>query len=378
VHHPAHQALARRLLDRIGTGALPDVPVSEISSETYLSEERAARERALLGRFPGVVAAVGELAEPGAMLATDVGGVSVLVIRGSDGEVRGFRNACRHRATQLVAEGPPCRKKALVCPYHGWTYDLSGRLIHVPHEDSFEARCRDRDALVPVHVATRQGLIWASLDPFDSTFLAPIEGELDALGLSGWTLYRRVDREVQGNWKLVVDAFLDGYHIRHLHRDTVYRFFLDTQSETERAGPHIRSITARRTLLDHRAGGVEAIDDLRHVVTPSYLVFPNTTLILHPDYVSVVVALPITAGRCRFIHWMLLPEPPATPAAAEHWAKSFTLIDEGVFLREDLFAVEAMQRGLQTRADPTVLFGKHEHAAIWFHTAIEDALRASR
>jgi len=364
------------LLARIEQGELPDVPVGEVARDEYLSEARFAAERALLARLPLVAAVDDEIAQPGACVAVDHAAAPLLLVRGADGALRGVRNACRHRATRLVdGDAPPCTKKAIVCPYHGWTYDLTGARIHVPHEDAFAGRAAERDALAPVHVASRHGIVWASLEPFDlAEFLGPIDADLAALGASGWALYRRSVRDVRGNWKLVVDAFLDAYHIRTLHRDTVYRFFLDAQAEAELAGPHIRAVTARRALLDARRGSLGERADLRELVTPSYLVFPNTILVVHPDYLSVLASFPLGVARTRFVHWMLVPERPASEADERHWAKSFTLVDEGVFLDEDLFIVEAMQRGLEAATDRTLLFGKHEHAALWFHERIAAAL----
>src|SRR5262249_23011533 len=154
--------------------------------------------------------------------------------------------------------------------------------------------------------------------------------------------------------KLIVDAFLDGYHIRHLHRGTVYQFFLDARSEAERAGPHIRAVTGRRTLAEMRDRALDAAD-LRQLVTPSYLVFPNTILVLHPDYLSVLTAAPVAADLTRFVHTMLIAEAPRTEMEETHWAKSFALVDDGVFGAEDLAVTEAVQRGLGAGADETVL-----------------------
>src|SRR5262249_16210950 len=161
-----------------------------------------------------------------------------------------------------------------------------------------------------------------------------LEGDLAAL--DGLFLHRRSIREVNGNWKLVIDAFLDGYHIRHLHRDTIYRFFTDARFEAERAGPRIRAVTARRALFE--PGDL----DLRLRVTPRFLGFPRTSVILHPDYASILCLTPLAPNRTRFVHAMLVPD----RDRIDHWDKSFALIDEGVFAREDLAIVEAMQRGI--------------------------------
>jgi phenylpropionate dioxygenase-like ring-hydroxylating dioxygenase large terminal subunit len=347
-------------------GGAPDlVEVGEVPAERYTSPAHFEREHAqIFARLPQIVAADAELAVPGSRLAVEVGGLSLIIVRGEDGEVRAFRNACRHRSTRLVEPGPACAQKSIVCPYHAWTYDLAGRRVHAPHPESFDGRDDCRQSLVPAHAASRHGFIWASLEPFDvDASIAPIADDLAALDISGWHLYRRVEHAVAGNWKLIVDAFLDGYHIRHLHRDSISRFFLDACFAAEPAGPHIRSLVARKAFLETQPGQAT----LQSLATPSYLVFPNTILIVHPDYLSLMVAMPVDVGHTRFLHVMLIPKPPATSEEALHWEKSFELIDRGVFVAEDLRIVEAMQRGLETGANDTQLFGQLEGPSIWFH-----------
>ncbi|HEU5055337.1 MAG TPA: aromatic ring-hydroxylating dioxygenase subunit alpha [Kofleriaceae bacterium] len=375
--HPALVDLARRLRARMESGRTTEEgsTVGAIDTGEYLSEERHRAEQERIFRvLPQIVAVTAELAAPGACLVREVGGVSILVMRGADGAVRGFRNACRHRATALV--DAPCTLKAIVCPYHGWTYDTTGALIHVPHPEAFDASCRERTGLVEVPLAVRHGLVFAGLAPFDlDDFLAPLDGELAALGVEGWTVYRHVTREVGGNWKLIIDAFLDAYHLRQLHRTTIYPFFADAWAEMELAGRHMRAVVARRGLAEAGAAALAGAA-FRSLVTPSYFLFPAAHFILHPDYLSILTCQPLAASRTRFQHWMLIPAPPETEAAEAHWAKSFDLIDGGVFAREDLRIVEAMQRGLAASGDRTVVFGRHEHGSLWFHRHVSELLPA--
>lgn len=358
MHHQVR--LARKLLAQ-PDGRPEDARSGEVPVGRYTEQGVFEREARLLARVPRPLLCSTDLPSTGACVPVEIGGVRVLVVRSEDG-VRAFRNACRHRSTELVHE--PCTKKAIVCPYHGWTYDLRGRRIHVPHADAFPKDARD--ALVSVHAEERHGFIWLALEPFDlRAYLGSIDDDLASL--SSLSVFRRKERHVRGNWKLVIDAFLDGYHIRQLHRDTIYRFFADARFEAERVGPHIRAITARRALFE-----AKSIDEasLRQLVTPSHLIFPSTITIFHPDYASVLVMEPLAPDETRFTHVMLVP-----PGGEEaHWNKSFTLIDEGVFAREDLAIVEAMQRGMQTGANDNVLFGELEHGSLWFHETLRSQM----
>jgi len=375
VQRATELGLIRKLAARLDRAELENPEVGEVPSSHYVSAEHFAREKSeLFSRVPQIIALESELAEPGTLASVELSGLALLLCRGEDGTLRGFSNACRHRSTRLLDPHTVCRKKAVVCPYHGWTYDLQGKLIHVPHREVFAGRERERSDLVSAAVTARNGFVWAAREAFDlDSFLAPIADELAALGAENWTLYRRVVHDVAGNWKLVIDAFLDAYHIRHLHRDTIYRFFFDAKAEVERRGRHLVAVTARRALGDVK-NALENVQNLRDVATPSYLIFPNTILILHPDYLSVIVSDPVAVDRSRVVHAMLIREPPRSEAEEQHWQKSFELIDRGVFVREDLFVVEAMQHGLASGANSSQLFGGHEQAALWFHAEVAKLL----
>src|SRR5262249_39877467 len=128
---------------------------------------------------------------------------------------------------------------------------------HVPHAEAFAGLDPATRGLVEVPLVERYGLVWAIADAgaaLDDARLAAwfgaLDEELPAWALGEHVVFRRSVRERRCNWKLVVDAFLEGYHIRHLHRDSVYRFFLDGHGKAEAVGPHVRTLSGRRTLAD--------------------------------------------------------------------------------------------------------------------------------
>jgi len=350
---------ATRLIDEVKRALVdaPSTPPFAIPAERYTSPEWLAREQPLF--------AAPRIAMPSASLTTgacrpfDAPGLSALVTRDVEGRVHAHVNACRHRATRLV--DAPCTAKALVCPYHGWTYELTGRQMHVPHESAFPGVGR-RD-LLPVACEERHGLVWLGGSGDVASYLGPLDDELAALDLQSHVAWResRVTRAC--NWKLVIEAFLDGYHIRTLHRDSIYRFFLDAASAAERAGDHIRAVTARRTLRDATAAA-----DPRLLATPSFSLFPATTIIEHPDFVSVITVAPLAPDRTDWHHMMLVPASRAHET--EHWEKSWQLIEDQVFQREDLWVCEQIQKGLADGRTHELLFGALESAVEWFHATI--------
>src|SRR5688572_17802445 len=132
------------------------IPAARYRDQAWLDGELA-----LFRDAPRIVAASSDLAA-GACLPIDLPGASALLVRDAAGTVRAFANACRHRGTRLV--DAPCAAKALVCPYHAWTYDLTGALIHVPHAGAFPGLEPARRGLTPRPATERHGLVWLGDD----------------------------------------------------------------------------------------------------------------------------------------------------------------------------------------------------------------------
>jgi phenylpropionate dioxygenase-like ring-hydroxylating dioxygenase large terminal subunit len=362
-------ATALSLVDQLRrelAGNAPARPAFAISADRYRSEAWHARERARLFTAPRVALASSELSAPGSCAPFDADGVAALLVRGRDGAVRAFANACRHRATRLV--DAPCNAKAITCPYHAWTYDLDGQLIHAPHADAFAPVELGKRSLAELPVEERHGLVWLGMDV--GAYLGELDAELAALALDRHVAWRVARCTRRCNWKLVIEAFLDGYHIRSLHRDSIYRFFLDAASVVDRVGPHFRAVTARRALTE--APPAIPPGDVRAVTTPSLVLFPATVVIEHPDFVSIVSAHPIAFDACEWQHVMLVPA--ERRGETEHWDRSWALIEETVFQREDLRACEQIQRGLAAGSTDELLFGALEHAVRDFHATIDERL----
>jgi phenylpropionate dioxygenase-like ring-hydroxylating dioxygenase large terminal subunit len=153
-------------------------------------------------------------------------GTSVVVVRGTDGEVRAFHNICRHRGNKLVWNDYPREETAgmcrqFTCKYHGWRYDLQGALTFVQQEEEFFDLDRDKFGLVPVESDVWEGFIFVNLDSKNTVSLAEYLGEM-ARELVGYPFdkmtqvykYRAV---VGSNWKLFIDAFAEFYHAPVLH-----------------------------------------------------------------------------------------------------------------------------------------------------------------
>ncbi len=254
-----------------------------------------------------------------------------------------------------------------------------GSLTGLPHREMFDQLPQGLRAFP---VVERHGLLWGwpELDsrtpPQDlETWLGGIGAELDYFGIGEAALFRRSEVERRCNWKLIVEAFLEGYHIRVLHRDTIYPFFVDATAVSEQVGPHFRSAAARRRIAERAAGTAV---DLRLDCTFTHYLFPNTVLIFHPDYTSLITLWPLAPDRVSWSHALLVPAHQLTEAARPHWDKSFRLIEDGVFQGEDLRACEGIQAGLASGANSHLSAGRLEYALGQLHAEWDRQLAGAK
>ena len=316
------------------------------------------------------------LPEKGSYVARDAAHTPILAVRGSDGQVRAFRNACRHRGTQL-ASGAGC-EKAFVCRYHGWTYGLDGALRHVPHEYGFLGLDKSERGLVPVGCIEQSGLVFVTQDltrAIDASVYAmpPLIGP-------DWVLLARSEEEVGINWKVLAESFLEGYHIRSTHVQTFYPVQFDNLNVVETFGRNSRIAYPYRAINKLRT--VPPTErSLDGKLTYVYHLFPNVMLATFPANLFMVVIEPLAVDRTRFVNYVLgkpgEPVPAPQPRDDDDGRKrGLDLVTAGA--TEDRAMSCAVQRGLATGANEYFEFGRFEGAIGHFHRMLHAALAEAR
>ena len=207
-----------------GFPALPDIP----GGRYWEPEFFALEHEALFKRGWVYVGHTDQLPEPGSFIVWRRTGPPILVIRGADGQIRAFYNTCRHRGAPVVQQEEGKTGRYLSCGYHGWTYDTTGALTAVtdPRDwANLDLSCR---SLVSVRCDLLGNWIYVCEDPAAPSldhFLEPIARYFRHLPLHDLRLVHRRGVEVRGNYKVVLENFLEAYHFRLLHRHTTDRIF---------------------------------------------------------------------------------------------------------------------------------------------------------
>ena len=376
MEHTHPREMIRQLAQRHAGKRDGPAPCSErIPSSHYTDPARFARERQkLFLQRPLILAHETQIPAAGDAIVRDLLGLPVVTVRNTDGSINSFLNVCRHRGMRLVQDQGNVSLRSFVCPYHQWTYGLDGKLRNIPRPESFLDLEQSAMGLVELPTAVRNGLIWIQLTPGGDmdidAHLSGLGDDLDYFGMGRFHYCQHSVREVAANWKLIQDAFLDGYHVTRLHRNTVGPFFPDALAESDLIGDHLRNAVARNEIADAVNLSPEKLANLRPYATFSYTTFPNAVLIFHPDYTSIICLFPVAVDKTEFVHTMLVPHAPASEEERDHFRRSFELIDEGVFAAEDIFVATGAQQGMVSGANESLLFGALEEAAIRFHRLI--------
>ena len=350
--------------------------ITKVSASRYTDPAWFAREKAgLFDVLPQVIAPSALIPEPNMAVPHDGFGVPLLIARDKMGEAHVFLNVCQHRGTRLVEGNDIVCANRLVCPYHAWTYTFDGQLTGVPRADTFPGLDKTQHGLKRLPTKEAGGLIWfAPGDTVDFSEAEQLGADFDAFDLRGLHLFNRRTHDVPGNWKLIVDAFLESYHVLRLHAGTIGPFFKDGVTSGDMIGGHQRAAVGR-------AAELSEIDmanwpKLRSAVTFTYQLFPATTVVVSPDYVNIMVIMPQSVDRTLVEDFMLIPEKPKTEKAQDHWQRSWDLLDGAVCGSEDFRAAALGQIGLSSGAIAHLTLGTLETGIRRFHDAVEVALKA--
>ena len=348
-----------------------------LTSTAYTSESFFALENERL--FPGAWVFAGfahELARPGDAMPVGVAGKPLLLVRDGGGRIRAFHNVCRHRCLKLV-DRPRNVGRAIRCPYHSWTYGLDGSLRLTPYFGGRDPRAappgfdRAEHGLAPVRSATWHDWIFVNLDgaapPFED-FTAPLERRLDGfdgLDLSGLHHLATIDfGEVAANWKLLMENFIEPYHVQFVHATTTEQPLTDHYT--------VNDAGCLGCAID--VSGEAARDDTLSVSARYLTLFPNFVFGYYfPDQVGVQIVLPTAPDRTlqrRAIYSVGLE-----PASAEQTERLVRLWRE--VHREDHAMCERLQQGRasEVAAGGGVLSPVWEDSVRTFQGLVVESLR---
>ncbi|MCA9922569.1 MAG: Rieske 2Fe-2S domain-containing protein [Anaerolineales bacterium] len=338
-----------------------------------------AEKEAIFWRTWQPVGRTADVRRPGDFFTCEVLGEPLVISRGKDNELRAFFNVCKHRAGPVAAGKG--NRKSLQCKYHGWTYGLDGRLRNTPEFEGVQNWTPEQMCLTSVPVEAWGPFIFVNLNPQARPLgeaLQPIADEVAAAGfnIADMTLAERRDYELDCNWKVYIDNYLEGYHIPIAHPGLFREIDYD-QYRVETFATYSKQHAPMRPASD-----VDALDrDRRYMRTEAeeqalyYWLFPNVMLNFYPDNLQINIILPLGYGRTLTIfEWYF--EQPGTGPGWESMQQSVAFSDQ--VQKEDIALCEAVQRGLQSQSYNQGRFSvKRENGVHHFHGLLNRYLRAA-
>ena len=334
-------------------------------TKNYTCPERFKAEMELFRRIPLPFCPSAAVAKPGDYVARDAAGVPIITVRGEDGVVRAFRNACRHRGMKL-ADGNGCAK-ALVCGYHGWVYKLDGSLDYIPDAYGFPDLDPEKHGLVPVTAEERFGVVFITQEaPVSDGALADYPEVL----APHQELVCANEFEYEMNWKLFAEAGMEGYHIKVGHPKSFYPYGFDNLNVIEPFGPNSRVTFPFRRIEKLR----DVPREERRIdgkLTYAYQIFPNVLMARLSRHTGVQFAEPISPTRTKYIRYCLSNDP------IEGDAEKLAMVQKDIDYVSDTGNIEdrditvEIQKGLASGANEHFVYGHFEKAIVHFHKTMD-------
>ena len=343
-----------------------------LPAKVYTDSDVFADEKEkIFARSWQVVGHKDQVANPGDYFTPELVGEPLLIVRGNDGNLRGFYNVCRHRA------GPPAEgcgsRKIFRCGYHGWTYGLDGGLISATEIEGVEDFRPEDFALKPVKTEEWFNLIFVNLNPA----AAPLRESLGELprqaanfDFAGMKLFERRTYEMKCNWKTYVDNYLEGYHLPSVHpglnRELDFNAYV-----VEPYATHVRQFSPIRGAQPGDTTPRRYWEASEDLTTDYFWIFSNWMLNCYPDNISLNIVLPLEVERSLAIFEWYLPEKDhASPAA-----KASVEFSDQIQI-EDVGICEKVQKNLRSRSYSRGRFSvKQEKGIQAFHRMYAEWMR---
>ncbi len=357
-----------------GFPALPPLPIGRYTDPAFYALEREhvwKKAWLLAGRdedFP----------EAGSFRTFDRTGSPLLLVRGHDGELRAFFNTCQHRGAPVVRDACGATKR-LRCQYHSWTYDLDGTLLQVPDRRDFTTLDEGRRALKPVRCESYGGWVFVNEDagalPLRE-WLGPVADEWSVLRGSELRAHGTRRERIPANWKIVADAFLETYHVRTIHPQTVSKL-LDHRGAAMGLfrGGHSRMVTPKweQAVAQQRANGIplpwiSGLDPLFAETNPAYRLFPNLITPLDTIGFPFILFWPVDAETTD-VEWTFYGPPTQTPEQDQTW-QAFIRVFDGV-MDEDFQNLAPMHRSVSSGALESIPLSYQERRIYHLHEEVD-------
>lgn len=389
----------------------PELSKTAVTAEQHISEGHFAREISEVFRKTWLFAGLAtDISNPGDHFVREFKALkaSIILVRGTDSVIRAFHNVCRHRCAKLLPPDAQGCKPAITCEFHGWSYGLDGRLLGVPDADGVLQK--EELGLVPIHVGVWNGFVFVNLQQEPKESFQSWLGQMSDHPMNkfpfmeteweswGWRL------EVDANWKVVKDLFVETYHVAFLHRETIDRIYTSPSNPYHHFAAidfydkhHKGTAGSSPPTHDMKLGAIAKAsvkwggasvsrfgkakqaapglnpNGIENWGLDQYGMFPNFNVHLFGGLWHYHLFEPVAANRCVWENRIFFPK---SKNAGEFFAHAFSQSLQVVVGLEDLAAAERNQAGMETGATPNLALHDQEIQLKFMRKTIADYMNA--
>jgi len=328
-----------------------DMPILNLDAHYYCQDETFDLERQrLFAKTWQYLGPASQVEKSGQYVCHSIAGISVIVLRGMDGILRGFLNQCRHRGSPLLEQGHGRCARRLRCPYHLWTYELSGELVDTPWYGNTAGFDPKDWSLKSIQVDEWRGLLFAAIES-EKTLIqqlgAAVE-ELEDVPMQDFYFGGDASLEFSANWKIYTDNFVEGYHIPGIHPEFYAQIDFDQFTTQALDGVvSMRAPTGKDLFYQGRW----------------YWLWPNWTLSLYPNGMSTSRISPTAAGHTVLHYYFFFSD-----CSSETEDERQQVIDRNLaVIREDFEICIGVHKNYRSGySTPGPLSTRHESGVAWF------------
>lgn len=359
---------------------LPAIPRARYIDEAFYQAELEH----VFGRTWLQVAHKSEFEKEGSFRTFDLPNGPVIIVRGKDNVLRAFINSCQHRGATILHEKEGCTR-VMACKYHSWSYDLTGKLIGLPARETFPNLKLEDYALKSVRCETWGGFVFVNFDkdaaplaewikPMARRFQQQADAPLRIVSKQSW--------EINCNWKFLVEAFRESYHVPTVHPATVAQALegYDTFYEMYPNGGGTVFIPYTATIMQAAFSGVPlnqtgltklpGMEDMTETTLLASF-FPNAIIGFQPTGFPLIASWPISVDRSRIeIHWYGMDW--GNGPMPEEWNKIVS--DFTVVAGEDLAMLEGIQKAVKSNMDRGMPTSTLECMVYQLHSEIDKVI----
>jgi phenylpropionate dioxygenase-like ring-hydroxylating dioxygenase large terminal subunit len=334
---------------------LPITQANHPTGEMYYDPAVLEREKQVIfGQDWLCIGRAEEIASPGDYKAFRLVEQPVLLCRTTEGRIVAYSNTCLHRGVEIASGAGNAREFS--CPYHGWLYNLEGQLIGAPYMRDSEGFDRKNCKLPELPCETFQGWVFVSLNKTPEKFeifVAEFAEKFGYIDMEPMRLGIQRDIPLSCNWKLMVENFIDFYHIGVLHKDTIGRYMktTDVPYETRSRGQvFINEYDAG----SHTKSGevfvapIPALTGKPPRFSQAGVITPNVNFFVRPDYVMLYSSWPVDAKTMVMKQFIVFPRHVVEAPNFPEVKRQFLEMSDKI-LGEDVAMVESLQNASQAK-----------------------------